>query len=169
MKEDVKEDGATVHENVEAKTGEGYIQRALRATLTIWLILTVVIVAAFGLSETLRVAGVEREANLLIVFLSSLLLILVVLWLLPRTLLTLKAEEKDEGRQRYIQQVLQSLALIWVVLAVVTLAAIGLYSLLRAAGIERNENLLISFLFSLLLILVALWLLPKSLLTLKAE
>ena len=158
----MKKEDATVHENGQAKTGEGFFQRALRATLTIWLILTVGIVAAFGLSETLRVAGVEREANLLIAFLSSLLLLLVALWLLPRTLLTLKAEEKDEGRQRYIQQVLQSLAVVWVVLAVVVIAAIGLYSLLRAAGIERDEDLLISFLFSLL------WLLPKSFLTLKA-
>jgi hypothetical protein len=165
----MKEESATVHENREVMTGEGYIQRALRATLTIWLILTVVIVAAFGLSETLRVAGVERETNLLIAFLSSLLLILVALWLLPRTLLTLKAKEKDERKQRYIQQVLQSLAVIWLVLAVMATAAIGLYSLLQAAGIERDENLLISFLFSLLLILVALWLLPKSFLTLKTE
>jgi SNF family Na+-dependent transporter len=165
----MKEEGTTVHENGEAKNGEGYIQRAIRATLTVWLVLTMVIIAAFGLSETLRLAGVEREANLLIAFLSSLLLLLVALWALPRTLLTLKVKEKDEGRQRYIQQVLQSLAVIWIVLAAVAIAAIGLYSLLRVAGIERNEDLLISFLFSLLSLLVTLWLLPRSFLTLKAE
>ncbi len=165
----MKEESATVHENGEAKTGEGYIQRAIRATLTTWLVLTMVIMAAFGLSETLRLAGVEPGANLLMAFLSSLLLLLVALWALPRTLITLKVKEKDEGRQRYIQRVLQSLAVIWIVLAVVTTATIGLYSLLRVAGIERDENLLISFLFSLLLLLATLWLLPRSFLTLKAE
>jgi SNF family Na+-dependent transporter len=96
-------------------------------------------------------------------------LLLVALWALPRTLITLKVKEKDEGRQRYIQQVLQSLSVIWIVLAVVTIVTIGLYSLLRVAGIERDENLLISFLFSLLLLLATLWLLPRSFLTLKAE
>jgi hypothetical protein len=165
----MKEEGTTVHENGEVKAGEGYIQRALRAALTAWLVMTVVIVAAFGLSETLRIAGVAPEANLLIAFPSSLLLVLVALWALPRTLLTLKAKQKDEGRQRYIQQVLQSLPVIWIVLAAVAIAAIGLYSLLRVAGIGQDENLLISFLFSLLLLLVALRLLPRSFLTLKAE
>lgn len=165
----MKEEGATVHENGEAKTGEGYIQRAMRATLTTWLILTMVIIAAFGLSETLRLAGVEREANILIAFLFSLLLLFVALWALPSTLLTLKVKEKDEGRQRYIQHVLQSLAVIWIVLAAVAIVAIGLYSLLRVAGIGQDANLLISFLFSLLLLLVTLWFLPRSFLTLKAE
>ena len=166
----MKEEGATIHENREAKTREGYVQRATRTALTIWLFLTMVMLATFGLSETLRLAGVEPGANLLIAFLSALLLLLVALWALPGTLLTLKkGKEKDEGRQRYIQQVLQSLAVIWIVLAAVAIAAIGLYSLLRVAGIEQNENLLISFLFSLLLLLVALWLLPRSFLTLKAE
>ena len=164
------EEGTTVHENGEAKTREGYVQRAIRATLTTWLVLTMVIIAAFGFSETLRLAGVEQGANLLIAFLSSLLLLLVALWALPRALLTLKkVKEKDEGRQRYIQQVLQSLPVIWIVLAAVAIAAIGLYSLLRVAGIEQDENLLISFLFSLLLLLATLWLLPRSFLTLKAE
>lgn len=165
----MKEESATVHENGEAKTAEGYIQRAIRATLTSWLVLTMVIIAAFGLSETLRLAGVEPGATLLIAFLSSLLVLLVALWALPRTLITLKVKEKDESRQRYIQRVLQSLSVIWIVLAGVTTATIGLYSLLRVAGIERDENLLISFLFSLLLLLATLWRLPRSFLTLKAE
>ena len=163
----MKEESTIVHENGEVKTGEGYIQRAIVATLTTWLVLTMVIIAAFGLSETLRLAGVDQQAVLPITFFSSLPLLLVALWILPRTLLTLKVEAEDEGRQRYIQQVLQSLAVIWVVLAAVAIAAIGLYSLLRAVGIERDENLLIAFLFALLLLLVALWLLPRSLLTLK--
>jgi hypothetical protein len=88
----MQEEGVTVHENGEAKTGEGYFQRAIRATLTTWLVLTMVIIAAFGLSETLRLAGVEPVANLLIAFLSSLLLLLVALWLLPGSFVTLKAE-----------------------------------------------------------------------------
>src|SRR5260370_19808487 len=145
----MKEESATVHENGEAKTGEGYIQRAIRASLTTWLVLTMVIMAVFCLSETLRLAGVEPGANLLIAFLSSLLLLLVALWALPRTLITLKVKEKDEGRQRYIQQVLQSLPVIWIVLAVVTIATICLYSLLRVAGIKRDEDFLVSFFFLL--------------------
>src|SRR5260370_6889499 len=107
----MKEESATVHENGEAKTGEGYIQRAIRATLTTWLVLTMVIMAAFGLSETLRLAGVEPGANLLIAFLSSLLLLLVALWALPRTLITLKVKEKDKATHTSIQQVLQPLPL----------------------------------------------------------
>ena len=165
----MNEESVIAHEKGEAKSGEGYIQRAIRATLTTWLVLTMVIIAAFGLSETLRLAGVAQEANLPIVFFSSLPALLLALWMLPRTLLTLKVKEKDEGRQRYIQRVLQSLSVIWVVLAAVTIAAIGLYSLLRAVGIGRNENLLISFLIALLLLLVALRLLPRSFFTLKAK
>ena len=41
----------------------GYLQRAIQATLTIWLSLAIVIIVIFGLSEDLRVAGVDREAN----------------------------------------------------------------------------------------------------------
>jgi len=52
----------------------------------------VVNIAAFGLSESLRVAGVERNENVLITFLVSLGLILLALWLLPRSFLTLKEE-----------------------------------------------------------------------------
>ena len=59
--------------------------------MTIWLSLAVVIIVAFGLSESLRVAGVDRDENVLITFLVALGLILLVLWLLPRSLLTLKA------------------------------------------------------------------------------
>jgi len=66
----------------------GYLQRALQATLTIWLSLAVVIIAVFGLSESLRVAGADRDENVLITFLVALGLILLVLWLLPRSFLT---------------------------------------------------------------------------------
>ncbi len=66
----------------------GYLQRTIQATLTIWLSLTVVIVAVFGLSESLRVAGVEGNEDLLITFLVALGLILLALWLLPRSVLT---------------------------------------------------------------------------------
>ena len=66
----------------------GYLQRTIQATLTIWLSLTVVIVAVFGLSESLRVAGVEGNEDLLITFLVALGLILLTLWLLPRSVLT---------------------------------------------------------------------------------
>ncbi len=84
MKGEVANDGET--------RGMGYLQRVLRATLIIWLSLFVVIIAAFGLSESLRVAGVERNENVLITFLVSLGLILLALWLLPRSFLTLKEE-----------------------------------------------------------------------------
>ena len=73
----------------------GYLQRTLQATLTIALNVTVVILAAFGLSESLRLAGFERTDNVLITFLVSLGLLLLALWLLPRSLLTLKQEQKD--------------------------------------------------------------------------
>jgi hypothetical protein len=43
-------------------------------------------------SESLRVAGVDRDKNVLITFLVALGLILLVLWLLPRPFLTLKEE-----------------------------------------------------------------------------
>ncbi len=65
-----------------------YLQRAVQATVTIWLSLVVVIVAVFGLSESLRVAGVEGNEDLLITFLVALGLILLALWLLPRSVLT---------------------------------------------------------------------------------
>ncbi len=84
MKGEVANDGET--------RGMGYLQRVLRATLIIWLSLFVVIIAAFGLSESLRVAGVERNENVLITFLVSLGLILLALWLLPQSFLTLKEE-----------------------------------------------------------------------------
>jgi len=88
MKGKVANDGETRGEN----TSMGYLQRVLRATLIIWLSLVVVIIAAFGLSESLRVAGVERNENVLITFLVSLGLILLALWLLPQSFLTLKEE-----------------------------------------------------------------------------
>ena len=69
-------------------TSMGYLQRTLQATLIIWLSLAVVIIAVFGLSESLRVAGVDRDENVLITFLVALGLILLVLWLLPRSFLT---------------------------------------------------------------------------------
>ena len=157
-----------IPENREVHPGTGYIQRTLQATLTIWFILTVVIIAAFGLSETLRVAGITRGTNLLITFIFSLGLILLVL-LLPGSFFTLKEANKADSRKRYIQQVLQSLSIIWAILAAIIIAAIGLYSLLRVAGIARDTNLLITFIFSLVLNLIALWLVPKALLTLKGE
>lgn len=73
-------------------TRTSYLQRALQATLTIWLSLIVVSIVVFGLSESLRLAGVESNSNLLITFIVALVLILLALWLLPRSLLTLKGE-----------------------------------------------------------------------------
>jgi hypothetical protein len=148
-------------------TSMGYLQRTLQATLTIWLSLTVVIVAIFGLSESLRVAGVDRDENVLITFLVALGLILLALWLLPRSLLTLKEEKQDGVRWSYIQHVLHALAVMWAAVALLLLATLGLYAALSAAGVERNANLLITFLVALGLILFALWLLPRSFLTLK--
>ena len=81
------------HESRGVNTSKGYLQRALQATLTIWLSLAVVIIAVFGLSESLRVAGVDRDENVLITFLVALGLILLALWLLPRSFLTLKEEK----------------------------------------------------------------------------
>ena len=76
------------HETRGVNTSMGYLQRTLQATLTIWLSLVVVIIAAFGLSESLRVAGVEGDVDLLIAFIVALGLILLALWLLPRSFLT---------------------------------------------------------------------------------
>ncbi len=157
------------HESRGMNTSKGYLQRTLQATLTIWLSLAVVILVVFGLSESLRVAGADKDENVLITFLVALGLILLVLWLLPRSFLTLKEEWQDDVRHRYIQNVLFALSVIWAILAVIILVAIGLYAALRVAGVEGDENVLITFLVSLGLILLALWLLPRSLLTLKAE
>src|SRR6266705_3466424 len=125
-------------------TGMAYLQRTIEATLTIWLSLTVVIIAVFGLSESLRVAGVERAENLLITFIVALGLILLALWLLPRSFLTLKEERQDGVRQRYMQHVLFAFSVIWATLATIILVAIGLYAVLRAAGVQGDENLLIT-------------------------
>lgn len=140
----------------------GYLRRTLQATLTIWLSLIVVIIAAFGLSESLRVAGVDRDENILITFIVALGLILLALWLLPRSFLTLKEERQDDVRQRYIQQVLFTLSVIWATLAAIIIVAIGLYAALRMAGVGGNVNLLITFIVSLWLILLSLRFLPRS-------
>ena len=153
------------HETRGVNANMGYLQRAVQATVTIWLSLTVVILAVFGLSESLRVAGVEGNEDLLITFLVALGLILLVLWLLPRSFLTLKEEGQDGVRQRYIQNVLFALSVIWATLAAIIIVAIGLYAALRVAGVEGDENLLITFIVSLGLILLALWFLPRSFLT----
>ena len=153
------------HKSRRVNISMGYLQRALQATLTIWLSLAVVIIAVFGLSESLRVAGVDRDENVLITFLVALGLILLVLWLLPRSFLTLKEERQDGVRQRYIQNVLFALSVIWATLAAIIIMAIGLYAALRVAGVEGDENLLITFIVSLGLILLALWFLPRSFLT----
>ena len=143
----------------------GYLQRTLQATLTIALNVTVVILAAFGLSESLRLAGIERTDNVLITFIVSLGLVLLALWLLPRSLVTLK-ERTEQG---YLHRILQSLALVWVAVAVLLLVSSGLYAALAAVGVEAKQDLLITFLVSPGLLLLALWLLPRSLLTLKEE
>jgi len=143
----------------------GYLQRTLQATLTIVLSVTIVIVAAFGLSESLRLAGFERVDNVLITFIVSLVLVLLAVWLLPRSLLTLK-----EGAERgYLYRVLQLLALLWVAVAVLLLVSIGLYSVLATIGVKANPDFLITFLVSCGLILLYLWLLPRSLVMLKEE
>jgi len=157
------------HETRGVNTSMGYLQRALQATLTIWLSLAVVIIAVFGLSESLRVAGADRDENVLITFLVALGLILLVLWLLPRSFLTLKEERQDGVRQRYIQNVLFALSVMWAALAAIMIAAIGLYTILRMAGIEGDKNVLITFIVALGLILLVLWLLPRSFLTGKDE
>ena len=51
---------------LEEKIKMRYLQRTLQETLTIVLSVTVVIVEAFGLSESLRLAGVERADNVLL-------------------------------------------------------------------------------------------------------
>ncbi len=143
----------------------GYLQRTLQATLTIALSVTVVILAAFGLSESLRLAGVERTDNVLITFIVSLGLVLLALWLLPRSLVTLK----EGAEQGYLHHILQALALVWVAIAVLLIVSTGLYAALAAVGVEAKQDLLITFLVSPGLLLLALWLLPRSLLTLKEE
>ena len=157
------------HETRGVNTSMGYLQQNLQATLTIWLSLTVVIIAVFGFSESLRVAGVDRDENILLTFLVALGLILLALWLLPRSFLTLKEERQDGARQRYIQNVLFALSVIWATLAAIIIVAIGLYAALRVAGVKEDANLLITFIVALGLILLALWLLPRSFLTLKEE
>ena len=88
----MKEVSGDDHATRRATTRTGYLQRALQATLTIWLSLIVVNIVVFGLSESLRLAGVESNSNLLITFIVALVLILLALWLVPRSLLTLKEE-----------------------------------------------------------------------------
>jgi len=149
----------------EEKIRMGYLQRTLQATLTIALNVTVVILAAFGLSESLRLAGIEGTDNVLITFIVSLGLVLLALWLLPRSLVTLK-EGTEQG---YLHRILQSLALVWVAVAVLLLVSSGLYAALAAVGVEAKQDLLITFLVSPGLLLLALWLLPRSLLILKEE
>jgi hypothetical protein len=156
------------HETRGVNTSVGYLQRTIQATLTICLSLAVVIIAIFGLSESLRVAGADRDENILITFIVALGLILLALWLLPRSFLTLKEEKQDDVRQRYIQHVLHALSVIWATLAAIMIAAIGLYALLGVAGVEGDENLLITFIVSLGLILLALRLLPRAFLTFKS-
>ena len=157
------------HESRGMNIRMGYLQRAIQATLTILLSLAVVIIVIFGLSESLRVAGVDREANLLITFIVALGLILLGLWLLPRSFLTLKEERQDDARWRYTQHVLLALSVMWATLAAIMIVAIGLYTVLNMAGVERDKNMLITFIVALGLILLALWLLPGSFLTGKDE
>src|SRR5947209_332998 len=121
------------HTSRRVATGMGYLQRALQATLTMWLSLLVVSIVVFGLSESLRLAGVERNQNLLITFIVALVLILLALWLVPRSLLTLKEEQHEVVSGRYIQLVLQSLSVIWGALALVLVGAIALYAALSRA------------------------------------
>jgi hypothetical protein len=149
----------------EEKIRMGYLQRTLQATLTIMLSVTVVIVTAFGLSERLRLAGVERVDNVLITFVVSLGLVLLAVWLLPRSLLTLK-EGSEHG---YLHRILQSLALLWVAVALVLLVGIGLYDVLAAIGVKANPGFLVTFLISCGLVLLVLWFLPRSLVMLKEE
>lgn len=165
MAGEVEED----HESKGVHTSIGYLQRTIRAILTIWLSLTMVIIAVFGLSECLRVARLDKDENVLITFLVGLGLSVLALWLLSGSLLTVKEERQDGGRQRYIQDVVYTLSGIWAILATLMIVAIGLYAVLRMAGVEGDKDLLITFVFALGLILLALYLLPGSLLTLKEE
>lgn len=143
----------------------GYLQRTLQATLAIVLSVTIVILVAFGLSEDLRLAGFQRTDNVLITFIVSLGLVLLAFWLLPRSLVTLK----EGAEQGYLHHVLQSLALVWAAISVILLVSVGLYASLRAWGVEAIHNLLITFLVSLGLLLLALWRFPRSLLTFKEQ
>ena len=143
----------------------GYLQRTLQATVTMMLSVTVVILAAFGLSESLRLAGVESTDNLLITFLVALGLVLLALWLWPRSLVTLK----EGAEQGYLHHILQAFALVWAAVAVLVIVSIGLYAALGKAGVEANQDLLITFLVSSGLLLLALRLLPRSLVTLKEQ
>src|SRR5258708_12512203 len=104
------------HETRGVNTNMGYLQRTLQATLTIWLSLAVVIIAVFGLSESLRVAGVDRDENVLITFLVALGLNVLALWLFPRSFLTFKEEGPTCVSQIYIHDVLFPLSLIWSIL-----------------------------------------------------
>jgi hypothetical protein len=150
---------------LEEKIRMSYLQRTLQATLTIVLSATIVIVAAFGLSESLRLAGVERADNVLITFVVSLGLVLLAVWLLPRSLLTFK-EGTEQG---YLHRILQSLALLWIAIAVLLIVSIGLYTMLAKVGEEANQDLLITFLVSSGLLLLTVWLLPRSLVILKEQ
>ncbi len=143
----------------------GYLRRTLQATLTILLSVTVVISLAFGLSESLRLAGVESAGNVEITFIVSLGLVLLALWLFPRSLATLK-EGAEHG---YLHHILQSLVLVWVVVAVLLIVSIGLYAILAALRVGANQDLLITLLVSAVLLLLALRLLPRSLLISKGE
>lgn len=142
-----------------------YLQRALQATLAITLSVTVVILVAYGLSESLRLAGFERTDNVLITFIVSLGLVLLAFWLSPRSLLTLK----EGAEQSYLHHILRSLALVWAAVSLLLLGSIGLYAGLGALGVEANQKLLITFFLSLGLVLLALWRFPRSLLTFKEE
>ena len=53
--------------------------------------------------------------------------------------------------------------------AVLLNVSMGLYAALGGAGVEANQNLLITFIVSLGWLLLALWLFPRSFLTLKEE
>jgi magnesium-transporting ATPase (P-type) len=149
----------------EEKIRMGYLQRTLQATLTIMLSVTVVIVTAFGLSERLRLVGVERVDNVLITFVVSLGLVLLAVWLLPRSLVMLK----EGSEQGYLHRFLQSLALLWVAVALVLLVSVGLYAVMAAIGVKANPDFLVTFLVSCGLLLLVLSLLPRSLVMLKEE
>jgi hypothetical protein len=84
MRGEVEDD----HESRGVNSSRGYLQRALQATLTILFSLAAIIIVAIGLYAVLRVAGVEGDENLLITFIVALALILLALWLLPRSVLT---------------------------------------------------------------------------------
>jgi hypothetical protein len=137
---------------LEEKIRMGYLQRTLQAALTIVLSVTIVIVTAFGLSESLRLAGIERVDNVLITFVVSFGLVLLAVWLLPRSLLTLK----EGSEQSYLHRILQSLALLWVAVALVLLVSIGLYAVLAVIGVKANPDFLVTFLISCGLVLLVL-------------